>query len=160
MTKFCRAHLPPEEIERLRCDLKSAPAAIGALDDETIDGIIQRELSAEIWINDVYQVEVRRDVKTDINWPPMVHLSIKRLDREPIHDFRELQAIKNELVGPENEGVELYPAESRLVDSANQFHLWVLASPDERFPFGFSSRLVTDEAFGKSIQRKFKEGDT
>lgn len=72
---------------------------------------------------------------------------------------RELPAIKNELVGPENEGVELYPAESRLMDSANQYHLWVLTDPEKRFPFGFTSRVVTEEAFGKSVQRKFEKGE-
>jgi hypothetical protein len=58
-------------------------------------------------------------------------LSIKRRDREVIRDWRELQAIKNAIVGPEHEGFELYPAESRLVDTANQFHLFVFM--DRRF---------------------------
>jgi hypothetical protein len=37
-----------------------------------------------------------------------------------VHDWRDLQRIKNQLVGPECEAVELYPAESRKVDTANQ----------------------------------------
>lgn len=96
----------------------------------------------EVWLNDLYQVNVRRDEH-------IVHLSIKRRDKNPIHDWRNLQDIKNMLVGEEHEAVELYPAESRRVDSANQYHLWVSTDPRFRFPFGFTERLVTDE-WGKA----------
>jgi len=53
----------------------------------------------------------------------MLHLSIKRLDKHPVRDWRHFQRIKNELIGEENEAVELYPAQSRLVDTTNQYHL-------------------------------------
>lgn len=78
-------------------------------------------------------------------WPSMFHLNCRRTDREALHDWRELQAIKNILIGPEHEAVELYPAESRLTDTANNYHLWVLANPTARFPFGFASRAVFSE---------------
>jgi hypothetical protein len=55
-----------------------------------------------------------------------VHLSIKRFDRGPVRDWRHLQQIKNEVVGPEAEAFEIFPAESRLVDTANQYHLWAI----------------------------------
>lgn len=90
-------------------------------------------VDSTIWLNDVYQVH-RKEME-DVVW-----LSIRRLDRQPCRDWRDLQAIKNQLVGPECEGCELYPAESRLVDSANQFHLWVVKDPEFRFPFGFAGR--------------------
>lgn len=52
-----------------------------------------------------------------------------------------------------NEGVELYPAESRKADSANQYHLWVLSEPIQ-FPFGFQSRFVVDHIEGSAaVQR-------
>lgn len=89
----------------------------------------------------------------------VLHLSIKRNDRKPVHDWRDLQRIKNELVGPEAEAVELYPAESRLVDAANQYHLWVLVDGGW-FPFGFDQgRLVSGPAEAASIgarQRPFE----
>lgn len=47
----------------------------------------------------------------------------------------DAQRIKNELLGDEYEACELYPAESRLVDGANQFHLWAI---NGQFPFGFA----------------------
>jgi len=84
-----------------------------------------------------------------------VVLSIKRNDREPCNDWRDFQAIKNQLVGPECEAVQLYPAESRLVDSSNQYWLWCVSDPAYRFPFGFTERLVNDGSVtvGKSKQR-------
>lgn len=88
----------------------------------------------------------------------MIHLSIKRLDRDTIHDWRDLQRIKNELIGAEHEAVELYSAESRLVDTTNQYHLWVLSDPKAAFPFGWTSRLVSDKAsVGMARQRSRQE---
>lgn len=70
-------------------------------------------------------------------------LSIRTTQRDARHDWREFQRIKNELCGPECEAVELYPAESRLLDTANQFFLFVLPAGD-RAPFGFTQRTVMD----------------
>lgn len=74
----------------------------------------------------------------------MFWLSVKRRDREAIHDWRDLQTIKNLIVGAEHEGFEVYPAESRLVNTANQYHLWVFADPRVRLPVGFRAREVMD----------------
>lgn len=90
----------------------------------------------KVYKNDAYIVH-KIDWMDDWWW-----LSIKRLDRDWIHDWRELQIIKTELVGHENEGMELYPAESRLMDSANQYHLWVHKDKGFRFPFGWDKRVV------------------
>ena len=72
----------------------------------------------QVWQNSLYTVIVSVNPEHS-----MAKLSIRRNDREAVHDWRDLQRIKNELVGPECEGFELYPAESRLVDTANQFWL-------------------------------------
>jgi hypothetical protein len=55
-----------------------------------------------------------------------MHLSFKRNDRVAVRDWRHFQAIKNEVAGPEREAIEIFPAESELVDGANEYHLWVL----------------------------------
>ena len=68
---------------------------------------------------------------------------IKRRDKAPVHDWRDLQVIKNLIVGPEHEGFEIYPAESRLVDTANQYHVFVFLDPKVRLPVGFRTREVT-----------------
>jgi hypothetical protein len=95
-----------------------------------------------VWCNRVYQVLVFRDHVHVPGWPKMHWLSIKRRDKAPIHDWRDLQRIKNELIGPTHEAVELYPAEARLIDTSNQYHLHVLAQPGLQFPFGFTQRAV------------------
>jgi hypothetical protein len=114
--------------------------------------------SQKVFINDVYQVNIR-ECTSEEQWgfPPMVWLSIKRIDKSPMHDWRELWLIKNELVGEENEAIELYPAKSRLVDSANQYHLWALKDPKIKFPFGFKASIVTDKDLMGATQRPFDE---
>ncbi|MFN3652295.1 MAG: hypothetical protein ACK47B_22180 [Armatimonadota bacterium] len=99
-----------------------------------------------LWQNNRYQVVLRR--REVSLFGPCVHLTIRSLDGEPRHDWRDFQRIKNELVGPETEGVELYPAESRLVDTANHYHLWVF--PEYRFPFGMTARDVSSGTPGVS----------
>tara|TARA_Y100000114_G_scaffold126458_1_gene122861 strand:- start:7661 stop:8089 length:429 start_codon:yes stop_codon:yes gene_type:complete len=97
----------------------------------------------EVWTNDLYQVFVYKGDKVphgmghlEITW-----LSIKRNDRNPIHDWRDLQSIKNQVTNREFDAIEIYPRESRLVDEANQFHLWVFTGGDF-LPIGFKSRSV------------------
>ena len=103
----------------------------------------------EIWINDKYQVAIRRD-----EGPlKITHLSIKRLDKKPQRDWREFQQIKNELLGKEVEAVELYPAEARKVDAANQFHLWALPE-GLLFTLGFTEGLTSDYEGHGITQRK------
>lgn len=110
--------------------------------------------SEELWANDLYLVNVRRDVPCDgikdDNGNPVLltHLSIKNKDRSAKVDWRNFQYIKNQIVGEENEGCELYPAESRLVDGANQFHIWCFQNPEMKFPFGFNGgRVISERAF-------------
>lgn len=117
----------------------------------TIDRNTHRE---RVWINDRYQVALSEAERVD-DLPEILHLSIKRRDRAPIHDWRDLQAIKNALTDPEFEGVEIYPAESRRVDAANQFHLWVFADRAFRLPFGFTGRCVEEAGSGGALQRGF-----
>ena len=54
----------------------------------------------------------------------VIQLGISALDGTARHDWREFQAIKNQLAGPECEAFELYPAESRLLDPSNYYTLW------------------------------------
>ena len=114
----------------------------------------------EVHRNNLFEVQVRKMAPREASgWPAMVWLSIKRIDKEPLDEnhWRTLQRIKNELVGPECEGVELFPAESRLVDTSNQYHLWVLDNTDARFPFGFMERLVGEISVHGSKQRPWDD---
>lgn len=90
-------------------------------------------------------------------------LTIRREDRRPVTDWRDVQWIKNQLLGPEVEAVQLFPAESRLVDTSNQFYLFAFNREGYRFPFGFRDRRVSEEISvtveggGRSRQRPFAE---
>lgn len=119
---------------------------------------IKQSCEALIFVNDRYQVAIFDEERGSIEVGcKVLHLSIKRLDRETLHDWRELQEIKNALTDPEFEAIELYPAESRKVDAANQYHLWVFCDKTFRIPLGFWSRLVTEVPVGLSKQRSFNE---
>lgn len=141
---------PDEIIDHLK---QVALEAGVELTDDQAQKHYEERMADEIWVNDIYQVAVRRN-------EAMVHLSIKRRDKKAARDWRHFQQIKNQLVGPENEGLELYPAESRLVDGANQFHLWVLADPESIIPTGFTDVRAVSEASEESCnlsQRRFSE---
>lgn len=97
----------------------------------------------EVWASPLYEVQMRY-LDPDRGRAGAVHLSIKRRDREADHDWRHLQAIKNEVIGWGREGVELYPAESRLVDAANQTHLWVMPA-GVTLELGFNERAVATQ---------------
>ena len=84
-------------------------------------------------------------------------ISLRRLDWKPVTDWRDKQALKNELAGPECEAAELYPAESRVVDKENFFHLWCLP-PGQQFPIGFEEggREAAKDQIAVGKQRPFE----
>ena len=104
------------------------------------------QASSELLFSDgVFQVSMSVPHQTGLlNWPPMIHLSVIRLDGEPISGWDDLQRIKNEICGPEHEAVEIYPAESRLVNMGNNRHLWVV-SEVFTIPMGWKTRMVKGE---------------
>ena len=94
----------------------------------------------QVWQNEIYEVCHHFHAGT-IEFPngggiPVAHLSIKDRTKKPVRSWRDLQRIKNQICGEESEAVELFPAKSRLVDMANQYHLWVVPHP-HRFPVGW-----------------------
>jgi len=99
---------------------------------------LEQEIDLPIWYNDMYQVQVR---ELENGW---THLNIRRCDGKVIfRDWRHFQAIKNQICGHEREAVELYPAESRLVDTSNKYHLWV-APEGTWLPIGYGARSVAN----------------
>lgn len=91
----------------------------------------------QIWANNIYQVNIGYADPIDTGGVGFAHLIIRRLDKRPIHSWSHFQAIKNELVGPECEAVEMYPAEKHLIDAKEHYHLWAFTSPDQSFGIGF-----------------------
>ena len=114
-----------------------------------------------VFVNNLYQVNVRKVEPVGDN-PPMLHLSIKRRDKDRIgpEKYRHFMRIKDELCGEDAEACEIYPSRRREVDTANQYHLWVLPEGTP-FPFGFfpEQRTVYGESDGGSRQHPFdKDG--
>jgi len=64
--------------------------------------IVKDEMQQKFYKNNCYTVIVRRLQKKvgSEALPDLLWLSIRRNDREPIRDWRDLQRIKNEIVGP------------------------------------------------------------
>jgi len=149
-TPFQRADAPPFTKEELLA--QGYPL-------EQVEHVLKELASAEYYLNNIYQVAVNPTRKISEDAPQFVHLSIKRIDKHPVRDWRHLQRIKNEIIGPEHEGIEIFPAESRLADMANQYHLWVLMDPEERIPTGFfDGRMVGNVAMEGGKQRPHEEG--
>lgn len=131
--------------ERAAMPAATRKAAQAAMREHSITyaeakAMLEQLAKTEAFLNSRYQVNIDRHAPNGFGME-IVHLSIKRLDKRPIHDWRDLQRIKNELLGTEIEAIELYPAESRLVDSANQFHLFAFPA-GVIVPIGWTARYV------------------
>jgi len=136
---------------------KQIIAAGGAKADA--DQMYRDNKHQETYSNDRYVVVIDRNAKhgfgDDVG---MFELTVRRQDRDIILDWRDMQAIKNQLTSEEHEMVQLFPAESRLRDSANQYWFYGFNDPGIMFPFGMFGRHVGDgNDFGKSKQRPLNE---
>lgn len=90
-------------------------------------------LGSEVWQNPWYAVRVvRHSAGWILDGGPWARIGISCDDGKPRHDWRVFQCIKNQVVGPEWWALELYPAESQLIDPSNYYLLW--AAPN--LPFG------------------------
>lgn len=112
----------------------------GLSEDAALAWLEYHHARSRYFVNDVYRVQVAAcDHDADA-----LHVCVIRHDKGLARDWRHLQQIKNEVAGPEREAVELFPAESRRIDTSNKFHLWVLPT-GLRVPFGWNMRDVTFE---------------
>lgn len=102
--------------------------------------ILEQDMHS-VYLNDTYQVivyENDEDIFDDDLKKDMIYLSIKRLDKKSIRSWEDLYEIKNALVpdGKQRWAVELFPPSHHLVNTSNQYHLWVY--PKGYYPpFGF-----------------------
>ena len=109
------------------------------------------------WMNDKYVVTRTEMSSVDEDKSPMIHLSIRRDDRGTEFPWRDLQRIKNQLAGEEYEAVEIFPAESRKIDTANQRHLWCFPF---HLGFGFAGgRMVTNSDVSEKVEPGCKQSD-
>jgi hypothetical protein len=91
----------------------------------------------EFWSNSTYSVCAYRNPNDEIGL-----IAIRRHDWKPCSDWRDKQAIKSQIVGPDWEAAELYPAEARVQDEGNWSHLWVMPK-GERYPWGYIESAVS-----------------
>ena len=93
--------------------------------------------SCEAWGNDIYSASVCRrvgvgyfddfkEIYNGVTAEEIIWISYHRRDRQPVHDWRDIQNIKNDIAGREWEAVEIFPSESRLVDTSNEYHLFAM----------------------------------
>lgn len=117
--------------------------------DEAIEQLRAHNLSIPtVYGNDRYSVFVRQMGKGAL------HISLHRRDREPVRDWRHLQQIKNEVAGPERTAIEVFPPESKLADTANEYHLFVLPV-DTELPFMLDGeRFVLTHEQGQALYGK------
>jgi len=116
-------------------------AAMTGCTEEQAKGRVNWMKGQKVFANNLYQV--------NIDYLPggRAHVMIRRLDRQAIHNWQHFQEIKNQILGPECEAVELYPKESMLVDARHHYHLWAFTSPQRSFNIGFDiGRQVAGEA--------------
>ena len=102
---------------------------IKAQHPDITDGQIDDLMNDETWGNDRYTVTVHflngdRD--------GFVEITIHNHRRTTHIPWRHLQQIKNEVLGADREAVQLFPAEDRLVDTANEY--WLYAYPVGKAP--------------------------
>jgi hypothetical protein len=107
---------------------------------EKADLAYDAHCTKQFWFSEVYSVTLDKQcrerwadeqIHKSFGGNPLWHMKINRLDRAPCHHWQVFQTIKNLIVGSEFEAIELYPAHSRLMDAANEYHLWILAPKDE-----------------------------
>jgi len=134
------------ENQRMRADAIKELMSQGMTWARAEDYCDQHMFPADVRENDEYQVIVK-PIKQGQGFFSGCYfqcISIMRRDRKAVQDWRDLQAIKNQLFSPEHEAIELYPAESRVWDTQNQIHLYVLLDHEgkscPRFPLGGSFR--------------------
>jgi len=123
---------------------------------------LYNDVPDEVFRNKTYAVFVYKREPHGLKDLTVWHLSIKRHDKEPIHDWRDLQEIKNAICGPEYEAMELYPAEFRVVDAANQYHLYVIMDKGVQIPVGYTTGRGagrSENSFLGSKNRRFRKDD-
>lgn len=166
MTPFVKAHFPIWDLpikERFEyCRTECSKFGLN-LTWQQLKQYYNEMYNCEAYRNNTYEVRVFRGSQADWlvhekSWHGMIdYLSIKRLDKKSVHDWRHFQLIKNELVSETREAIELYPSESRLMDTANQYHLFVFPE-NYVIPFGWRTRSVNYEEVEGGLNKAGQRG--
>jgi len=111
----------------------------------------EQESMGRVWKNGIFTVNFYNGTSAD----DMVHtdelkgkcvwLSIKRNDKSTRIEWFDKMQIVRTLVGDDWLGMELYPPQKFMVDTANQYHI-ICIPPEyaDSFPFGWKVREIND----------------
>jgi len=130
--------LAPHEMYRRREVVEETAKHYGINMDEAAAMLDREAASCTYWVNNLYQVEMGQCGPDNA----ITHLNIRRRDGAAIFDWRHMQRIKTELCGPEREGFQLFPAESRVVDTSNKYHIFVWPEGVRMEGIGWQTRDV------------------
>lgn len=110
--------------------------------------------SQEIWMNSKYEVSKQFHEEDTVfgSRHGIIILQISNSDGSAKHDWRDFQEIKNQLAGPDWEGIELYPREDRLRDPSNAYYLFCFKV---LIKIGQKRRLVLKQKDAIAPQRAF-----
>ena len=109
-----------------------------------------------VWGDDEFIAMLKEDKVSGL-----VRLSVRRTgydgNAQSFISWEDLQRIKNECLGEEQECIELYPKESDVVNKNNERHLWLY---DGECPYRFPKvAAVSDEDAVKIIMDKLGLSD-
>ena len=101
------------------------------------------------YVLDKKYVVMTRQIKTE--WGIVEHAFIRNKDNSDI-SWKEKQKIKNDLFGRNRTAIEVFPAESRLIDKVGAYHIWIL--PEEmELPFGLHENDTSTEPIRRELMR-------
>ena len=77
-----------------------------------------------------------------------------------MNNWQDMQTIKNRLVGTECDAFQIFPAESRMLNTANQYHLIVLPE-GYLLPFGWHEgrSVVTENSENNAGSTQYFRGE-
>ena len=119
---------------------------------DVTDAQVAALMPAETWGNDRYTVNVHY---LDGDRDGFVEVGVHNHNRTPHVPWRHLQQIKNEVVGPDREAVQLFPAEDRLVDTANEY--WIYVYPVGKAPMR-NRRTKVGMDYGRNVGYDMPDG--
>ena len=136
MVKISQEHLE-QQIEETRQRLVTLYPTL------EVGWIIDKTKKNEMWGNDRYTAQLT--FMDDNGRDGFVELSVHNHNRTTAMQWSHLQQIKNELVGPEREAVMMFPAESRLIDGANEYWLYI-------YPTGTAPMMTVRDRYSGEIE--------
>jgi len=102
--------------------------------------LLPREDGETYWRNAFYLV-MRKELEPERGLDGAVRLSMRREDGKAIREWKHIQRVKNEIVGPEREAVEIFPPQSMVTDMSHEHHLFVV-------PVGVASVFLYEHKMG------------